>query len=146
MIWKRAHDLDTLNRFGTDTAVSHLGIEFVEVGPDWLKARMPVDARTRQPYGLLHGGCSVALAETMGSTGAILTLPPEWMAVGIEINANHLRSLREGFAIGTASPLHIGRSTQVWEIRIHESEGLLVCVSRLTMAVVPVRRATTTSA
>ena len=140
LIWKRPHDLDTLNRFGAGTAVSHLGIEMTAIGPDWISARMPVDQRTCQPYGLLHGGCSVALAETLGSTGAVLTLPPEWMAVGVEINANHLRSMREGFATGTARPLHLGRSTQVWEIRIVNEAQELVCISRITMAVVPVRR------
>lgn len=139
-IWKRPHDLVALNRLGSGCAVSHLGIEFTEVGPDWLQARMPVDARTRQPFGLLHGGCTVALAETMGSTGAVLTLPPEWMAVGLEINANHLRALREGFATGTARPLHIGRSTQVWEIRVVGDDAALACISRITLAVVPVKR------
>lgn len=139
-IWKRPYDLLALNRFSAATAVSHLGIEFVDVGPDWLSARIPVDARTRQPYGLLHGGCTVVLAETLGSTGAVLTLPPEWMAVGVEINANHLRALREGHATGTARPLHRGRSTQVWEIRVVGDTGELVCVSRITLAVVPVKR------
>jgi uncharacterized protein (TIGR00369 family) len=139
-IWKRPIDLQQINAFGANCAVGHLGIEFLSFGDDWVVARMPVDARTQQPFGLLHGGCSVVLAETMGSMAAVLTLPQEWMAVGIEINANHLRSVRSGWVIGTASPLHIGRSTQVWEIRIDNETGERVCVSRLTLAVVPVRR------
>lgn len=139
-IWKRPLDLQQVNAFGAHCAVAHLGIEFLAFGDDWVQARMPVDARTQQPFGLLHGGCSVVLAETLGSMAAVMTLPPEWMAVGIEINANHLRSVRSGWVIGTASALHIGRSTQVWEIRIDNEAGERVCVSRLTLAVVPVRR------
>lgn len=139
-IWKRPIDLATINRFGDGCAVAHLGIVFTAIGDDWVSASMPVDTRTRQPFGLLHGGCSVVLAETLGSMAAVLTLPPEWMAVGIEINANHLRSARSGVVVGTARPLHIGRSTQVWEMHIDNEAGERLCVSRLTLAVVPVRR------
>ncbi len=116
-----------------------LGIVFTEIGPDFLGATMPVDARTRQPYGLLHGGASVLLAETLGSTAANLCTEPGEICVGIEINANHLAAVRDGLVTGTARPLHVGRRTQVWEIRIEDDLGRLVCVSRLTLAVI-VRR------
>jgi len=139
-IWKREVELSRLNEFSADCSVAHLGIEFCAFDANSLSARMPVDARTKQPFGLLHGGASVLLAETIGSTAALLTLPAEWMAVGVEVNANHLRPVLEGYVRGTASPLHIGRSTQVWEIRICNEAGELCCVSRLTLAVVPVKR------
>jgi 1,4-dihydroxy-2-naphthoyl-CoA hydrolase len=118
------------------TAMAPLGIVFTEVGPDYLRATMPVDARTRQPYGLLHGGASVLLAETLGSSAGMHCVDEGSIVVGIEINANHLRGVREGTVTGTARPLHLGRSTQVWEIRIEDDAGHLVCVSRLTLAVV----------
>ncbi|MFZ7095049.1 hotdog fold thioesterase [Luteimonas dalianensis] len=114
-----------------------LGIVFTEIGHDFLRATMPVDARTHQPYGLLHGGASVLLAETLGSTAGMLCVDEGRACVGIEINANHLRGVRSGTVTGTARPLHVGRSTQVWEIRIEDAAGHLVCVSRLTLAVVP---------
>jgi 1,4-dihydroxy-2-naphthoyl-CoA hydrolase len=117
-----------------------LGIRFTEVGDDWLRGTMPVDHRTHQPFGLLHGGASVVLAETLGSSAALLTLDTaKEVAVGLDINANHVRGVREGLVTGTARALHLGRSTQVWEIRIENAEGGLVCISRLTMAVVPAR-------
>ena len=118
-----------------DTAVAHLGIEFLEVGTDRLVGRMPVDARTRQPFGILHGGASVLLAETLGSVAASLTLPPDRIAVGLDINANHIRSTRSGWVIGTCTPVHVGRTTQVWQIELRDDEGRLTCTSRLTMAV-----------
>jgi len=119
---------------------AHLGIELTELGPDRLEGRMPVDHRTRQPHGLLHGGASVALAETLGSIGAWLTVDPEKNhVVGLEINANHVRSVRQGHVTGVARPLHRGGTTQVWDIRISDEEGRLVCVSRLTVAVIPKR-------
>src|SRR3546814_2847899 len=108
-----------------------LGIEFTEIGPDYVRATMPVDARTHQPYGLLHGGASVLLAETLGSTAGGLCVDPGQGVVGIEINANHLAGVREGKVTGTARPLHVGRSTQVWEIRIEDDHGRLACISRL---------------
>ncbi|MGO1540667.1 MAG: hotdog fold thioesterase [Luteimonas sp.] len=114
-----------------------LGIVFTEIGPDFLRATMPVDARTHQPYGLLHGGASALLAETLGSTAGMLCVDEGRGCVGIEVNANHLRAVRSGIVTGTARPLHVGRSTQVWEIRIEDAGGRLVCVSRLTLAVVP---------
>jgi uncharacterized protein (TIGR00369 family) len=113
-----------------------LGIHFTEIGPDYVRGTMPVDARTKQPYGLLHGGASVLLAETLGSTAAGLCVPADKGVVGIEINANHLRGVRDGNVTGTARPLHVGASTQVWEIRIEDDAGRLVCISRLTLAVI----------
>jgi uncharacterized protein (TIGR00369 family) len=129
--------LDELNAMSRDTAIQALGIVFTGIGPDWLRATMPVDARTHQPYGLLHGGASVLLAETLGSSAGGLCAPEGCGVVGIEINANHLRGVRSGLVTGTARPLHVGRSTQVWEIRIEDDAGRPVCVSRLTLAVVP---------
>ncbi|MGB4770072.1 MAG: hotdog fold thioesterase [Chitinophagaceae bacterium] len=129
----RPEDLQPL---GKNTLGEHLGMQFTEVGENYLKATMPVDHRTHQPYGLLHGGASVALAETLGSVGAALTLDPDqFICVGMEINANHLRSVRSGTVTGTATPLHRGSSSQVWEIKIHDDHGKLVCISRLTVAV-----------
>jgi 1,4-dihydroxy-2-naphthoyl-CoA hydrolase len=114
----------------------YLGIEITEVGDDYLKARMPVDDRTRQPYGLLHGGASVALAETLGSLGAALVIDrSQFYCVGLEINANHVRGAREGFVTGIARPLHLGRTTHVWEIRITDEQEKLVCISRITVAI-----------
>jgi 1,4-dihydroxy-2-naphthoyl-CoA hydrolase len=116
--------------------IEHLGIEFLEVGDDYLRARMPVDHRTQQPMGLLHGGASVVLAETLGSTGAYLcTDPQKQVCVGLEINANHLRGVRSGWVYGIARPMHIGRTTQVWEIKINDEQDKLVCVSRITVAI-----------
>jgi 1,4-dihydroxy-2-naphthoyl-CoA hydrolase len=132
--------LDDLNALCRDTAMQPLGIVFTELGPDFVRATMPVDGRTRQPYGLLHGGASVLLAETLGSTAGNLCVGPGEICVGIEINANHLAAVRDGQVTGTARPLHVGRSTQVWEIRIEDVLGRLACVSRLTLAVVPHRR------
>ena len=139
-IWKQPPDLDRLNGASAHTLMEVLGIRFTAAGDDWLRGTMPVDARTHQPFGLLHGGASVALAETLGSSAALLTLDPtQELAVGLEINANHVRGVRSGIVTGTAKALHLGRSTQVWEIRIENEDGALVCISRLTMAVVPAR-------
>ena len=137
----RAASLKELNDLAAGTMAEVLGIEFIEATSVRLVARMPVDARTKQPFGLLHGGASVALAETMGSIGAVLALADQHASrcVGLEINANHLSSVRSGWVTGRAAPLHVGRSTQVWEIRIEQDDGRLVCVSRLTVAVVPSR-------
>lgn len=129
---------DLLNKVGQNTMVSHLGIEIVELGDDYIVGRMPVDARTVQPMRILHGGASVALAETLGSFGAQLQVDLErYACVGLDINANHLRSVSEGnWVYGKATPIHIGRSTQVWEIRITDEQQHLICISRLTMAVI----------
>lgn len=135
-IWFTQAKVDDLNAKSNGTLVSHLGIEFVEIGDDYLRARMPVDSRTVQPAGILHGGASVALAETLGSVAAHLCIDPEQKyCVGLGINANHIRAMRSGYVYGIARPLHIGGSTQVWEIRIEDEESRLVCMSRLTMAV-----------
>lgn len=139
-LWKQPPDLERLNASSRHTLMDVLDIRFSAFGDDWLNATMPVDARTHQPFGLLHGGASVALAETVGSTAALLTLDTEHeLAVGLDINANHLRGVREGTVTGTARALHLGRSTQVWEIRIADADDLLVSIARLTMAVVPRR-------
>ncbi|MEM1137134.1 MAG: hotdog fold thioesterase [Bacteroidota bacterium] len=121
--------------------VTHLGIEFTEIGKDFLCAKMPVDERTKQPLGLLHGGASVVLAETLGSLAATLCIDQEqFIGVGLEINANHIRSMKEGFVYGKATPLHIGRSTHVWQIQIKNEKSELVCTSRITMAIIEKRK------
>lgn len=130
--------VDMLNKFSGNTMVDHLGIEFIDVGPEFVQARMPVDHRTVQPLGLLHGGASVALAETLGSVAASVSVDPDrFICVGLEINANHLRSVRSGWVSGTAKPIHIGRSTHVWQVDIVDEDQKLVCTSRITMAVLP---------
>src|SRR3954467_4686514 len=113
-IWKKPISVEILSSAHVGTAVGHLGIEFLEVGDDFIRARVPVDERTRQPYGLLHGGVSVVLAETLGSCGAAYSSPPLHRAVGLDINANHLRGATEGWVTGVTRPVHIGRTTQVW--------------------------------
>ena len=134
-IWKQAVDVATLAAIHKDTAVEHLGIEFLEVGDDFIRARVPVDTRTRQPYGLLHGGVSVVPAETLGSCGAAFAAPAGTQAVGLDINANHLRGATAGWVTGTCRPVHIGRTTQVWQIDMFDDAGRPTCVSRITMAV-----------
>ena len=124
-----------LTTFSSNSAVSHLGIEFLEVGDDFITARVPVDARTCQPFGLLHGGVSVVLAETLGSCAANFACPPEHQAVGLDINANHLKGVRSGWVTGITRPVHIGRTTQVWQIDMRNEAGQLTCTSRITMAV-----------
>jgi 1,4-dihydroxy-2-naphthoyl-CoA hydrolase len=125
-----------LNRWSPNTLAEQLGIEFTAVGEDHLEARMPVDRRTHQPLGLLHGGASVALAETLGSVAATLCVDEtRQYCVGLEINANHLKGVREGFVTGVTRPIHIGKKTQVWEIRITSEQNELVCISRITLAV-----------
>jgi len=139
VIFRKATTLDELNAASRDTAMAVLGIVFTDLGDDYVRGTMPVDARTHQPYGLLHGGASVLLAETLGSSAGNLCVADDAMCVGIQINANHLAAVREGIVTGTARPLHIGRSTQVWDIRIEDAQGRLACISRLTLAVVPRR-------
>ena len=141
-IWHQAPNLVRINGWTRNTMMETLDIRVTAFGDDWLAGTMPVDHRTHQPYGLLHGGASVALAETLGSTAAMLTLDPDKeMTVGLDINANHIRGVRSGVVTGTARALHIGRSTQVWEIRIEDEAGALVCISRITMAVIATRTA-----
>ena len=136
MAFRRRPAPAQLDALSAGTAIERLGIVFTEVGDDFLRATMPVDARTVQPYGLLHGGASVLLAETLGSTAGNLCAEEGQRVVGIEINANHLQAVTGGLVTGTARPLHVGRRTQVWEIRIEDASGRLACVSRLTLAVV----------
>jgi 1,4-dihydroxy-2-naphthoyl-CoA hydrolase len=140
LIWKQPVSVETLTAIHHQTAPAHLGIEFLEVGDDFIRARVPVDARTRQPYGILHGGVSVVLAETLGSCGAAYAAPPGHRAVGLDINANHIRSADAGWVTGTARPVHVGRSTQVWQIDLVNDQGQLTCVSRITMAVLSAER------
>jgi len=136
-IWKSLRSLEDLNSARPGTLVEHIGMEFTEIGDDFIRGTLPVDGRTRQPYGLLHGGASVALAETLGSTGATMCVDTkEFQCVGQEINANHVRAARTGLVTGTARPLHLGGRTQVWNIDIVNNEGKLVCTSRLTIAII----------
>src|SRR5215211_4170550 len=135
-IWYKAYTLKEVQQRGINTMVEHIGIVITEFADDHITATMPVDHRTIQPAGILHGGASVALAETLGSLAANLVVDPQKKyCVGLEINANHIRSVRKGFVTGIARPLHIGSSTQVWSIEITDEEKRLVCVSRITMAV-----------
>jgi len=128
--------IEQLNTMSKNTACAALGIVFTEIGAEYVRAVMPVDARTHQPYGLLHGGASVLLAETLGSTAGMLCVAEGQAVVGMEINANHLRAVRSGTVTGTARALHLGRNTQVWEIRVEDEGERLVCISRLTLAVI----------
>ncbi len=138
-IWKTAFTLESLNAInGKETLGGHIGIEFTAFGDDYLVAKMPVDARTRQPMGLLHGGASVVLAETLGSVASVLCLD-DWTkkaAVGLEINANHLSSARNGWVYGTVKPIRVGRTVHVWNIEIRDEKQKLICVSRLTTSII----------
>ncbi|OOG53409.1 hotdog fold thioesterase [Polaromonas sp. C04] len=138
-IWKKPISTEELTAIHVDTAVQHLGIEFLEVGDDFIRARVPVNTHTRQPYGLLHGGVSVVLAETLGSCGAAYCCPEGYRAVGLDINANHLKGAISGWVTGITRPVHIGRTTQVWQIDLSNAAGELTCVSRITMAVLAPR-------
>jgi 1,4-dihydroxy-2-naphthoyl-CoA hydrolase len=135
-IFKEGITLEELNRQSRNTMVEHIGIEFTAIGPDFLEAKMPVDARTHQPFGLLHGGASVALAETLGSMAAACCIDlSRQFCVGLDINANHVKGATSGYVKGITKPVHIGKKTQVWEIRITNERDELVCISRITMAV-----------
>jgi uncharacterized protein (TIGR00369 family) len=134
-IWQKPISVELLTAGTRKTADEHLGIEFVEVGDDYIVGRVPVDERTRQPYGLLHGGVSVVLAETLGSCGAAFSCPPGYRAVGLDINANHLRGVSSGWVTGTARPMHRGRTTHVWQIELRDAAGNMTCISRITMAI-----------
>jgi 1,4-dihydroxy-2-naphthoyl-CoA hydrolase len=142
VIWfNKSLALEQLHPFCLHNMVEHLGIEFTELGADFMQARMPVDHRTTQVYGILHGGASVTLAETVGSVGSGMVIDPEkYFCVGLEISANHIRSVREGFVTATARPLHLGSSTHVWDIKLLDEKEKLVCVSRLTVAILPIKR------
>ncbi|MCH8543250.1 MAG: hotdog fold thioesterase [Alcanivorax sp.] len=135
MIWTREPDLALANDLQRNTLCEHLGIRITHIGDDSLTGTMPVDPRTHQPMGILHGGASVVLAESLGSLAANMCAAPGHYCVGLDINANHLRSVRSGEVTGVARPLHLGRSTQVWEIHIHNEAGKPVCIARLTMSV-----------
>jgi len=138
-IWFDGFPLDYANERSRDSLIAHLGIEVIEAGDDYLKARMPVDQRTKQPAGVLHGGASVALAETLASWGAAFAVDrAKHHCVGIEINANHVRPVSGGMVVGTARPVQLGKSLHVWEVRISDEKGKLVCISRVTMAVLNV--------
>ncbi len=138
MIWFSDYKIDFLKGARTGHMAKHIGIELLEIGPDFLKARMPVDNRTTQPFGILHGGASCVLSESLGSVAAWMTIDPEkYRAVGIEINCNHIRAVTEGFVVGTCMPMHIGKRTQVWQTDItEEATGKRVAISRLTVAVI----------
>lgn len=139
MIWfNKDLKVDDLLPLRQNTLAEQIGLEFTEVGPDYLRGTMPVDHRTKQPYGLLHGGASCALAETLGSVASAYVVDhSKFYCVGLEINANHVRGARSGIVTGTARPLHLGASTHVWDIKIEDERGKLVCVSRLTVMIVP---------
>ena len=134
-IWTHPLTVEQLTQHNANSAVPHLGIEFLEVGDDFIRARVPVDSRTVQPYGFLHGGVAVVLAETLGSCGAAFCVPTGYRVVGLDINANHLKSATSGWVTGITRPVHRGRSTQVWAIELTNDKGELTCVSRITMAV-----------
>ncbi len=134
-IWRKEISIEILNSLSAQTMVDRIGIRFIEIGPDYIKASMPVDSRTHQPLGLLHGGASAALIETMGSVGATWCVGPDEYCVGLEVNANHVRSVRSGEVIGTATSIHRGSRIQVWQIEIRTEDGKLVSTGRITLAV-----------
>lgn len=137
-IWKQEVVLEQLH--GGQSINTLLDIRFEDFGDDWISASMPVDHRTHQPYGILHGGASVVLAETLGSTASYLCIDNDkFYCVGLEVNANHLKAVRTGRVTAVARPVHLGRTTHVWDIRLHNGEGEATCISRLTMAVVPIK-------
>lgn len=132
--------LEKIKHFGKDSMAHFLGMEWVEIGDDFLKMSLPVNEKTRQPYGLLHGGASCVLAETVGSVASALVIDQaNFFCVGLEINANHVKGAREGLVIGTATPLHLGKTTHVWDIKIRDEKEKLICVSRLTVAIIPIK-------
>jgi len=136
-IFRRPRSVNELNAHNQNTSITNLGIEIIEVGEDFIRGTMPVDQRTLQPYGLLHGGSSAMLAETLASVAANMCVEKEGQqAVGLELNCNHIRGVTQGMVTGTARPVHVGRKTQVWDIRIEDERGKLCCVSRLTLAVI----------
>lgn len=132
--------LEKIKHFGKDSMAHFLGMEWVEIGDDFLKMSLRVNEKTRQPYGLLHGGASCVLAETVGSVASALVIDQaNFFCVGLEINANHVKGAREGLVIGTATPLHLGKTTHVWDIKIRDEKEKLICVSRLTVAIIPIK-------
>ena len=139
MIWfDKEITIEKIRNREHETMAEYIGIEFIEIGKDYLKARMPVDHRTKQPYGLLHGGANCVLAETAGSFASSLVVDHvRYAVVGLDINANHIRSATQGYVTGVATPLHLGANTHVWDIKIYDELNKLICISRLTIAVVP---------
>ncbi|CBJ81631.1 Esterase ydiI [Xenorhabdus bovienii str. Jollieti] len=135
MIWKRTTDVNALNQFNRECMLGHIGIEITQIGEDFIEGTMPVDQRTKQPFGLLHGGASVVLAESLGSLAGYLCLEGEQKVVGVEINANHIKAVSKGAVKGVCKPVHLGRSHQVWQIDIYNERQQLCCTSRLTTAV-----------
>jgi 1,4-dihydroxy-2-naphthoyl-CoA hydrolase len=137
-MFNKNFNLESLNAFGKNTLPGHIGIEFTELGNDFLIARMPVDSRTHQPFGILHGGASVVLAETLGSVASMLCLenPEKQKAVGLEINANHLRGVKSGWVYGKVTAIHLGSKTHVWDIKITNEEQKMVCICRLTTMII----------
>ncbi len=137
-MWPEHYTVEKLNDRPRNHMGAYIGIEFTELGPDFLKATMPVDERTHQPAGILHGGASVVLAETLGSVASFMLIDADkYLAVGLEINANHIRPVKSGKVTGICSPIHIGGKTHVWDIKIYDDRGKLNCISRLTVAVIP---------
>jgi len=135
-IWKKNYSIDYINQiYTTNSILGHLGIKFTEIDKNCLKATMPVDHRTMQPLGILHGGASAVLAETLGSAASLLVLDDEHYSVGLEIKANHIRSVTKGIVTGIVLPIHIGRTTHIWDISIKDEQGRLVCISRLTLMI-----------
>ena len=141
-IWRKPMSLEGLNASSRNTLMAHLGILYTAFGPDWLEASMPVDHRTHQPLGMLHGGASVVLAETLGSVAGNLCVPRSHCCVGLDINANHLRAKRNGIVTGIARPIHLGATTQVWQINLQDEREHLLCTSRLTLAVLSQKKRT----
>ena len=135
MIWQKNFTLENLNQLCSNSAVSHLGIEISAFGEDWIEATMPVDHRTMQPFGFLHGGISVALAETIGSLAGYLAIEENKIAVGLDINAHHLRSVKQGIVTAKATPISLNRNIHVWQIDIRDEQDKLCCVSRLTLSI-----------
>jgi 1,4-dihydroxy-2-naphthoyl-CoA hydrolase len=137
-MFNKSFDLEYIQKLSINTLPDHLGIEILEIGQAFLLGRMPVEARTHQPFGILHGGASVVLAETLGSLASFLCLPDPkaQKAVGLEINANHIRAVKSGWVYGKATPIHIGSKTHIWDIKITNEEGKMVCISRLTTMII----------
>ena len=135
-IWKKRHTVEEINKQSENTLVEYLGIKITEIGDDFITGTMPVETRTHQPFGILHGGASVVLAETLGSIAGNKVVDEKTVCVGLEINANHLKKISKGKVVGTARPIHIGRSTHVWDIRINNEANEPICISRLTLAVI----------
>lgn len=136
-IWQKPISIEELTRSHVGTVGGHIGLEFVEIGDDYIVGRVPVDARTIQPYGILHGGVNVVLAETLGSVAAACSIPDGWRSVGLNVSANHVRAARQGWVTGTARPVHLGQTTHVWAIELHDETGRLTCTCSLTMALLP---------